>query len=103
MSGQYQNAGNGSMERNKEKRSDKSPDFKGRVTIDGKQFWLSGWNREDRDGNQFISLAFEPKLARDHKGAPSNPPPRTIAGKNEQPPLRDPESSGDEFNDEIPF
>lgn len=113
MSGQYQNAGNGSMERNKEKRSDKSPDFKGRATIEGKQYWLSGWNREDRDGNPFVSLSFEPKLARDHQGAPANPPPRTDTGPrtttgsrwkdNGAPERRQPETSADDFSDDIPF
>ncbi len=35
------------------------PDYKGRVNVVGKNYWLSGWLKENERG-KFISLAVDP-------------------------------------------
>jgi hypothetical protein len=59
---------------NTRKVKDNHPDLSGQCVIDGKQFWISGWERTGRDGSTFYSLAFRPKMAREHAGGTDNPP-----------------------------
>lgn len=35
-------------------------DYKGSITIDGEEYWLSAWIKEGKDG-KFMSLAVKPK------------------------------------------
>lgn len=46
----YDNTNKGAIWGNKDKQSDKHPDFKGSINIDGVEYWLSGWKR-DPQGN----------------------------------------------------
>jgi hypothetical protein len=50
----------GSMSRNKDK-TDANPnwaDYKGKATINGQTFWISGWIKDGEDG-KWMSLAFK--------------------------------------------
>jgi hypothetical protein len=38
-------------------------DLRGSVTIEGKKYWLSGWNKTTKDGTEMISLAVKPAPA----------------------------------------
>lgn len=38
-----------------EKKNDKSPDWRGKLTVDGKEFWVSGWNKA-KDSKQMITV-----------------------------------------------
>lgn len=52
----------GSLFRNKEKQSDKSPDFTGTVKINGQLLRVSAWTREAKTGTKYLSMAFsEPR------------------------------------------
>lgn len=90
-----QKDGEGVLYVNAEKRSERSPDYSGSVTIGGQQFWLSAWNKETRDGRRYISVAAKPKLAQEHQGAPRNPP-------DPRPSTPVPQTR-DAFDDDIPF
>ena len=46
----------GALFREREKRSDKSPDYRGRITVAGITYKLSGWVWE-KDGRKYLSLA----------------------------------------------
>lgn len=46
----------GTLSANQKKDSANHPDLKGRVSIDGTEYWLSGWNKSG-DYGSFISLA----------------------------------------------
>lgn len=35
----------GGLWKNENKATDNHPDFKGSITVDGKQYWISGWKR----------------------------------------------------------
>ncbi len=52
--------GFGSMGPNPRKEQPKHPDFKGQVTIEGVEYWLSGWNKSNERG-EYVSLALEKK------------------------------------------
>jgi hypothetical protein len=51
----------GSIKVNPRKESDRHPDYKGSCTIDGIQYWISGWMKESSDGESWTSLAFTKK------------------------------------------
>jgi len=49
------------MSRNKRKEKSTHADYKGKATIAGKDYWISGWKKEGDDG-AWLSLAFELKV-----------------------------------------
>lgn len=79
----------GILGKNTRREKDTHPTHSGQCTIDGKQYWISAWVKDGRDGSRFFSLAFKPKMAKEHQGAPQNPPAPT-AGSHD-------------FDDSIPF
>ena len=48
----------GLLHLNEEKRSDKSPDMGGKVTLNGKVYKLGCWARESENGTPYTSLGF---------------------------------------------
>ncbi len=78
MTREFDNNMRGVLFKNKDKASDKHPDYKGHCEIDGKQFWMDAWIKTPKaGGDKFMSVSLKPKMAREHAGAPRNPPPRT--------------------------
>lgn len=71
-----QNDMSGSLFVNERKTSDRHPDRTGSATIDGVEYWVSGWIKEGRDGKKpWLSMAF---TAKDEARAPaSRPAPRS--------------------------
>jgi hypothetical protein len=53
----YDNNMTGVLFREQNKKSEKSPDMTGSITIDGVRYRLAGWTREGKDGRKFLSLA----------------------------------------------
>lgn len=51
----------GSLFENHEKKTDKHPDYKGSVRVNGVDFWVSAWDKTSKTGKQFISLSVTPK------------------------------------------
>lgn len=58
---------NGFLARNQNRTNDKQPEFKGQATVDGKEYWLAGWVKEN-DRGKYFSLKFEPKDAQQAAG-----------------------------------
>jgi hypothetical protein len=85
--------------------SDKHPTHSGSCTINGRQYWISGWHNEGQKG-PYLALAFKPKDEERGGGGEnrsSNSPParRDIAGQPRgayQVP-----NAAEDFNDDIPF
>jgi uncharacterized protein (DUF736 family) len=62
----YDNNMRGVLFKNDEKKNPKHPDYRGSCEIDGTEFWLSGWVKESKKGNKFLSLSFKPKEEAQH-------------------------------------
>lgn len=77
----------GSLFKNDKKTTDNHPDRNGSAKIDGVEYWVSGWVKQDKNGNPWMSLAFKRKEAK--------PAPQRQTAK----PSRDDDMGGDS----IPF
>lgn len=79
----------GSLFKNDKKEADSHPDRKGSAMIGGVHYWVSGWVKQDRNGNPWMSLAFKPKEQQGKVAAPAKLAPRKPVG--------------DDLSDEVPF
>ena len=50
----------GSIRKNDRKYEEKHPDYRGKCTIGGESYWISGWKKQSEDGDTWLSLAFSP-------------------------------------------
>ena len=66
---QYDNTNSGALFKNTRKEKETHPDFTGSGNIDGKEVWLNGWRKTDKNGNPFISMSFKPKDVQASTGA----------------------------------
>jgi len=73
----------GSLFRNDNKTNDSQPGYRGSCMIDGKEYWVSAWVKETRDGKKYFSMAY------------------TL--KDEQPKPVTPATNFEDFSDDIPF
>ena len=51
----------GALFKNKDKKEDKHPDYKGSVTIAGADYWQSAWIKKSKDGVTYMSQSFARK------------------------------------------
>lgn len=66
----YDNERTGVLFRNEDKREGKrDPDYRGQAEVGRVQYWLSAWINEKKGGGKYMKLKFEPKQAKDIKGA----------------------------------
>ena len=63
MSGYEQKDNSGAIFVNDKKESEKHPDRKGSAVIGGKDYWVSGWINESKQGTKYMSLSFTEKEA----------------------------------------
>lgn len=62
MSKQYDNTNRGALFDNERKEKDTHPDYSGNLNVDGKEYWVSGWEKLDNNGDfKLISLSVKPK------------------------------------------
>lgn len=52
----YDNEMSGVLFKVREKRSEKAPDYTGKVQVDGEEYRLAGWIRTGKSGAKFLSL-----------------------------------------------
>ena len=58
----YDNTNSGMLARNDKKETEKHPDFKGSINVDGVEYWLSAWVREGRRGARWRAGSSSPCL-----------------------------------------
>ncbi len=64
MSGQFDNTNRGAVFVNDRKETEKHPDRTGTLNVEGRDYWVSGWLKKDKNGKPFLSLAVKPKEAK---------------------------------------
>lgn len=63
------NTNRGTIAKNTRKTEDKHPDIAGTINVDGKDYWINGWQKKNsQDGSTFYSLSVKPKEARQSQG-----------------------------------
>ncbi len=77
----------GALFKQRDKRSDKAPDWKGDVTYNGVKMGIAAWERTTRNGDTFLSVKLEPY--REKTDAPARQPDRPAAPRT--------------LDDEVPF
>ena len=71
----YDNNNRGQVWVNDKKDSDRHPDLKGSINVNGQEFWLSAWKRKP-DANPkapVLSFSIQPKDQQTAPGKPSKP------------------------------
>jgi hypothetical protein len=59
---QYDNTNRGALFVNDRQREGKSdPDFNGEINIEGKEYYISGWKKETKNGKRLVSLSVKAK------------------------------------------
>ena len=55
----------GTIAKNTRKTDEKHPDIAGTINVDGKDYWINGWQKKNsQDGSTFYSLSVKPKEAK---------------------------------------
>ena len=59
---EYDDTNRGVLFKNDKKSASKQPDFKGKIDVNGEEYWLSAWTYKNKDGSfKLLSLAVSPK------------------------------------------
>jgi len=53
----YDNTNRGALFKNDKKETEKQPDYRGKLNVNGKDFYLSAWIKSAKDGGKFMSLS----------------------------------------------
>ena len=65
---EYDNKLSGALFKNDKGDNEKRPDYKGSFTdAEGREFWVSSWLKETKDGKKYLSLSMQPKEAKTTK------------------------------------
>ena len=62
MMSDYDDTNTGVLFREDEKQTERHPDMKGKINVEGKWYWLSGWKKVGKNsGKAFLSLSVTPQ------------------------------------------
>jgi len=67
----YDNTNSGVLFRNDKKETEKHPDFKGTLDVEGQEYWISSWVNESKDGRKYFKLNLTPKESKKPEPVPS--------------------------------
>ncbi len=87
----YDNTNSGILTKNDKGDNPKRPDYRGSINVDGKEYWISGWIKDGREGTRlagqkYMSLSFEPK-EQQQAAAPKPAPKQAAAAPDEDVPF----------------
>jgi hypothetical protein len=64
----YETINRGTIGKNKRKEQDSHPDIAGTLNVDGRDYWINGWQKTNQsDGSKFYSLSVKPKEAQSNQ------------------------------------
>jgi uncharacterized protein (DUF736 family) len=101
----YDNTNSGALFKNDKKESEKHPDYRGSINVDGVDYWISAWLKTSQQGTKFMSLSVSPKEQANYAPAPAPArKPSSDAARSRYPAERQ-APQRDEFDDgsSIPF
>jgi len=52
----YDNTNSGALFKNDKRTNERQPQYTGSIDADGKEYWMSAWVKESRDGKKFFSM-----------------------------------------------
>ena len=55
----------GGLFHNDRRDNESSPHYKGSALIDGKEYWVDGWDNKSKGGKPYIGMRFKPKEQRE--------------------------------------
>lgn len=55
----YDNTNSGVLFQNDKDGNEKRPDYKGKLNVNGKDFWISGWKKLSKDNKPYLSLSIQ--------------------------------------------
>jgi uncharacterized protein (DUF736 family) len=79
---EYDNTNSGALFANADRKTDKHPNARGTLNVEGREYWISAWTKVSKKGEKYQSLSIQPK--------------------DEQPAAK-PQTDTAPFNDDIPF
>ena len=58
------------LRKNADRKHDKSPEYRGSINVDGKEYWLAAWINANDDGSKYFSGKVTAKDAAQAPGKP---------------------------------
>jgi uncharacterized protein (DUF736 family) len=68
----YDNTNSGALFKNEDKKSDKHPDYRGQLDVEGEEYWVSAWIKTSKAGKKYMSLSIQAKEERESIPAHTN-------------------------------
>lgn len=103
---EYDNTNRGSIWKNDDKQSDKHPDFKGSLNVNGVEYWVSAWKRKEGANPKSPALSMSIKPKEEQKSISERAMPKGPNNYAAATGRRDPISTGHldrDLNDDVPF
>ena len=75
-----ENKNSGALFKNDKRETEKHPEYTGKITIEGREFYLSAWVNEMRNGQKYFAIKATPKVeaAPATTTAPAQPRPGVV-------------------------
>ena len=67
-----ENDNSGALFKNDRKEQEKQPDYKGSLTVNGSEYWISAWLNESSKGVKYMGLKVNLKEQQQAPAAPKN-------------------------------
>jgi uncharacterized protein (DUF736 family) len=69
---EYDNTNSGTLFPAEDKKTEKSPDFTGKLNVEGKEYRLSAWKKTSKTGKKFLSVSIsEPQSQGSNQSKPA--------------------------------
>ncbi len=70
----YDNTNSGALFANADRKTDKHPNARGTLNVEGVEYWISAWTKVSKKGERYQSLSVQLKEGKTAKAAPKPAP-----------------------------